>query len=929
MAATVIGRGQELGAIETFLAELESGPQALVLSGEAGIGKTVLWEEGVRRAARLFGPVLVHRSAEAEASLSFTGLSDLLAPVFDEVAPTLAPQRRRALEVALLLAEPGAEAPDPRAIGVALLDVLRTLAGERPVVVAFDDLQWLDSSSAGVLQIALRRLRDERVSILATVRRTPEVDTSLELEAAFPEERLTRLALGPLSLGALHDLLRERIGLALTRPELVRVHEASAGNPFFALELGRELLRTGVRPAPGQALRVPESLHELLDGRLARLPTETGDIVLFAAALARPTIELVTAAHGNRDGVLEALDVAAREGVVELEGSSVRFAHPLLASISYENAAPWKRRAVHGALAGAVSDVEERARHMALSVVGPDALAASYLDEAAEHATARGAPAAAAELWELAAGLTPMDPDLVRQRRMRAADLHRLAGDFERAAALLEQVLPEVPSGLARSDVLFALVLTRIADPPELRELCGQALAEAAGDDIRSSRILAYRSWVQLMLGDVRDGLADGRTALELAEHAGDPVLLATAIAQVGRAEAWAAEITPGLLERGVEIEDRLGLALEYDQSPRVTLGRHLVRVGEIDRARTVLEEAAATAAARGDELTRGFVLGRLAMTEWHAGRLQRALDHSHAAIELADQTAPRHTRGWTRGIRALVEADLGLVDQSRASASEAMAFIAAGPDNMVTIPALGVLGHLELVLGNLEEAGRYLRDLPERSLARGWADPTTPIWEDAIEALTALGELEQARAYLEQFERRSERIESIWALGVAARCRGLLAAREGDLATAVGALELSLARLEGSAFPLELGRTLLCLGAARRQAREKKAAREMLEQAFAIFEELEARLWAERARAELARISGRRASSDGLTETERRVAELAAHGRTNKEIAAELYMGVSTVEAHLSRVYRKLGIRSRASLAHGLSLGVEARGEV
>ena len=163
---------------------------------------------------------------------------------------------------------------------------------------------------------------------------------------------------------------KERAGLDLTRPELARVQEASAGNPFFALELGRELVRTSTRPEAGRALRVPESLHELLDGRLARLPTETGDVVLFAAALARPTVELVAAAHGDRADVLEALDSAAREGVIELDDSSLRFAHPLLASICYEQAKPWKRRAVHGALATTVTDIEERARHMALSVEG-------------------------------------------------------------------------------------------------------------------------------------------------------------------------------------------------------------------------------------------------------------------------------------------------------------------------------------------------------------------------------------------------------------------------------------------------------------------------------------------------------------------------------------------------------------------------------
>jgi DNA-binding CsgD family transcriptional regulator len=202
--------------------------------------------------------------------------------------------------------------------------------------------------------------------------------------------------------------------------------------------------------------------------------------------------------------------------------------------------------------------------------------------------------------------------------------------------------------------------------------------------------------------------------------------------------------------------------------------------------------------------------------------------------------------------------------------------------------------------------------------------DPTPPVWADAIETLVGLGELERARASLDPYELHAERLGSPQARVGAARCRGLLLAAEGDLSAAESAFERSLADAGG--FPLERARTLLCLGVVRRRARQKRAAREALESALVIFEELGAPLWAEKARAELRRISGRAPASDELTETERRVAELAAQSRTNKEIAAELYMGVSTVEAHLSHVYRKLGVR-RAGLAGRLapSLGSAA----
>ena len=626
-----------------------------------------------------------------------------------------------------MLAEPGEKAPDPHAIGLALLDVLRALAERGPVVVALDDVQWLDSSSAGVLQIALRRLRSEPIGVLATLRRAHDPAASLEVERAFPEERLTRVSLGPLSLGELHRLLEKRLGLELTRPEVIRVQEASAGNPFFALELGRELVRTNTRPVAGRTLPVPESLHELLDGRLARLPTETGDVVLFAAALARPTIELVSAAHGDPASVLEAVTTAAQAGVLELDDVRIRFSHPLLASICYEQAQPWKRRAIHGALAEAVTDVEEQARHMALSVAGPDAVVASHLDAAAEHAAARGATASAADLAELAAEFTPADPARARQRRFRAASLHRLAGDSERAAALLEQLLADVPPGVERADVLLGLVMTHRSNIPMLIRLADEALAEATGDDARSAQILAYRGFVHLDAANAGAALADARAALEKAERTGDATLLAAAIAHAGRAETWTAEITPGLLERGAEIEEHLGPTLEFHNSPRFALARLLARLEEIDRARAVFEELEAEAATRGDEPTRAVVLWPLSMLEWQVGRWQRARELATVAQELTEQTDHQHGRAWMGQVKALLAADLGLVDEARASAEEGIAHAQESSFELFGIMITGVLGRLELALGNLDAAGGYLRELPGRFLAGGVNEPTAP----------------------------------------------------------------------------------------------------------------------------------------------------------------------------------------------------------
>ncbi len=675
-------------------------------------------------------------------------------------------------------------------------------------------------------------------------------------------------------------------------------------------------MRTNTRPTAGQVLKVPESLQELLGGRLARLPAETVDVLLLIAALARPTVEVVATVDGDLERVLAALGAAVREGVVSLDHSRIRFPHPLVASICYAQAPLWKRRAVHRALAGAVDDPEERARHLALASEGPDAAVAFELGAAAEQAATRGAIATAAELQELAAELTPADPDLARQRRFRAAQFHRLSGNVDRAAALLEELPPEVPAGIERADVLFELASTRRVDPSTMIQLCEEALAEAADDDARSARILAFRSVVHLLEPDVRGALVDARAALEKAESSGDLALLVVAIGRWDTRRRGQRRSLPGLLERGAEIEERLGLSLEYLASARVQLARLLMRLGEVERPRAIFEELEAMAVARGDEDTRVLLLWALGTLEWLAGRWQRALAHAAAAHELGEQTQIRYTRAFVGRVKAVIEADLGLVEQARVSAQEGLAFARALSSESWTSFSLGALGRLELALGNLDVAAGYLRELPGRLLAVGLNDPTNPVWADAIETLISLGEFDQAREYLEPYELHAQRLGSPWARAAAARCRGLFAAAEGDLAGSFKAFERALAELETHPYPFERGRTLLCLGSMQRQAKQKRASRDALEQALAIFEELGARLWADKARAELKRISGRRPPADELSETEQRVAGLAAEGHSNKEIAAALFMGVSTVETHLSHVYRKLGVRRRTQLA-------------
>jgi DNA-binding CsgD family transcriptional regulator len=917
MAAAVIGREDELAAIEDFLERSQRRPSGLVIAGEPGIGKTILWRACIQQAGDQFGRILACRAAEAEATLSFAALADLLGEHLDDGLALLTGLRRRALEVALLIEEPDAEALDQRAIALAFLDVLRGLAQPAPLLVAVDDVQWLDASSAQVLQFALRRLDAEPLGLLATVREETGMRPPLGLE------QLEQLSLGPLSIGALHRLLRERLELSLTRPELSRIQEATGGNPFFALELGRELVRANARPAPGRPLPVPGSLKELLGARLARLPARTRDMLLSAAAMGRPTAEALALVHC--DATERELERAAHAGVIELDDSRVRFSHPLLAAVCYQQAPIWKRRAAHRLLADAVSEAEERARHLALASDGPDASVAEALVGAAEQAAARGATASAAELAELSAELTPSDnPAVKRQRLLRAADFHCYSGDRERAAAIPERLLADVLAGSERADVLFALASARTRELPAMIEICEEALAEAGDDAVRCSRILAFRSWVRLQ-SDLRGALADARAALEHAERVGDPVLLAAAIARVAIAEMLTGEITPGLLERGVAIEESVDLMLEFHQSPRAALPRYLLRSGELDRARAILREAEERATARGDEGTRGHILWILIMVDWLAGRWHEALEHGGVALELGEQTHDQQYRATVLNAAALVHAYLGNIDAARRSAEEALSIARAVSDETFAIWSLGVLGHLELALGEIEQASRRLYELPARTLALGWLDPMIPFWSDALECLVALGEFDQARSSLSHYEERARRLDRPWSLEVAGRCRGLLEAAELDFGTAERTLLSTVAAAPRLPFPFERARTLLALGSVRRRARQKRAARETLEQALAMFEELHSELWAERVREELGRISGRR-SATALTEAEERVASLAARGFSNKEIAAALFMSVHTVEAHLTRSYRKLGVESRTQLTGRVSTETTAK---
>ena len=914
--ATVVGREAELEALWSFLGAVDR-PASFFLEGEAGIGKTTIWQAAVAAARQRSFRVLSSRPAGSELQLSFASLGDLLAVALEDVGDELPAPQLRALRIAMLLDDPGGSPPDRRAIGLGILGVLRRLSLRRPLLVAIDDAQWLDRPTADVLHFALRRLVHEPVALLVAARMdtTPAQE---DLTQAFPEERRSELRLGPLSVAAVQRLVRSRLGIGLTRPVLLRVHEASGGNPFYALELARALGPAIVGLPPGGQLPVPETLRQLVAGRIAALPEAAYDLVLAAASLSDPRVGALRKLNGARHAA-EGLRAAVEAGVLELDGDRVSFTHPLLASAVYADAGLDGRKRMHRRLSRVAQDAEAHARHLALASDGRDAEVALALDRGAQQASERGAPAAAAELLELAVAATPLKETTdLRRRKLQAAKAHVAAGALEQGTTILRSLLEEVDSGDARADILLRLagLSSNLED--------ALALARQAGLDAKSERLHAR---VQLFLGrgwpisGMQQTLCHGRAALRHAEASGDRGLLVDVLSRISWWRLWASQDPSASLERAIALEEQDDELRAY-AGTGVPLALWRMYQGRLDEARTMFEALNAEAAERGEEFDALHLRGRLVDVALRGGRWSDAETHATELYELSEQIGHEHTGGLSAYWKALCDAHLGRSEQARAAAESGASLARATKTHNTLVMNLGVLGFLEISLGNETGALQHLRPVLD------WIDHTQlglvthPIAPYALEALVASGHTDEAQQLLKRFEQEACTLETTWGLAIGARCRAQLEAAEGDLTAALGAAEEALALHENGEWPFERARALLVHGRTLRRMKQKREAKRSLEAALTIFEQLPAPLWADRCGAEVNRIGLRRASSGDLTEGERRVAELAASGLTNRDVAARLFMSPKTVEANLARAYRKLDIHSRAEL--GARLGAD-----
>ena len=919
MSPGVVGREHERASLRDFASRIPAGAVALVLEGDAGAGKTTLWEAGLAEATTEGYLVLSARPAESETSLSFSGIGDLLDPVLDEALASLSAAQARALSRALVVGDDEGPPPDPHAIGVALLTALRALAEERPLVVAVDDVQWLDAASTAGLSYAARRLRTEPVGVLLSRRSGVESTLVGELTRALPSERMTNVQVGPLDAAALHHVVQAHLGVTLPRPLLAEVREASAGNPFYALEIVRTLQRSGVSPEGGQPLPVPESLQELVHGRLLALPPQCRRFLLAAAAHAHPTVAVTEAASGIDPDV--GLRPALEAKVVELDHDRIRFTHPLLAAGAYEIAERARRAEVHARLAELLEDPEARAWQLAASVESPDESAAKVLEEASQHARDRGALRPAALMLERASALTPSDrPGEALQRAVDAAYLHFASGDSRRAEAQLRALIAPLRAGVQRARATVILARIRLYEAPdEAAGLFAQVIEEAHGDHrtlaLAHEGAAACRLWMFEGFGEI---LHHSEIALAFADEMNDEALAAdvlmTRLSGEGLLGLTDAKRTAerAAVAQGSAVDRRV-----LDQ-PLASLAEFWRWTDEHERARAALIDLLQRAHDMGDENAPPWLLFLLGDTERLLGNLEAALVHARDGQEAAEQSGQPLFAGQNLALSSLVHAQLGRREPAMRAAERVLE---QSRDNYVPLLAAEALGHLGLALGAPEETVVRLESPLVFARNEAIAEPgVTRFAVDLIEALIELGRCDEAGEILDWYEGNACRLARASARANCLRCRGLLAAQAGDVATALAAYEEALASHDEVDIPLDRGRTLLALGAAQRRAKRRREARTTLERASDLFDGVGAALWSERARAELRRISGRAPTTGALTPAEERVAVLVVAGKTNTEVASVLFVSDRTVEGHLSRIYAKLGIRHRAELARALA---------
>jgi ATP/maltotriose-dependent transcriptional regulator MalT len=589
----------------------------------------------------------------------------------------------------------------------------------------------------------------------------------------------------------------------------------------------------------------------------------------------------------------------------------------------YTDATPASRRAMHRALAAVEPEPELKARHLALATASADDTTIKALDAAADAARGRGAPAAAAELLDLAIGLGG-DKE---SRRILAAGDHFYAGNTDHAESVLTPMVDQLRPGMLRGIALNLLAAIRIYDNNFVTAM--DLLARAVDDTQDVAPILVQTllnlSFTQGMgafaegtpaHGTFDESMTNARRAATVAETTGIPGLTSQALAH------WAH--TQFMYGHGID-EASLTRALELEQvnddvpmpfSASAVEALILAYTGRIDEARTRMRAVYERCVERGADRNVLVVAEYCALIEMWSGNLTEAAAMADAAVERAQQLGGGTVDVIGLSIRAAVYVHAGHGTEALADVDAALrAAEACGAPRMTEWPLMAK-GFMEVSLGRYDDAVvtfapmvSRIDVIPGTEIMSSWYLP------NAAEAMVALSRLDEAEPLIEALERNGTQHDRPWMLAAGARCRAMLLAAKGDVDAALESANRAMAEHDRTPMRFERARTRLLLGKLQRRRRLKDAASKTLAEALAEFEEVGAPWWAEQVRTELARTNVRPNSAVKLTPSEQRVADLAASGMTNRDIAATLFIGIKTVEHNLSRVYNKLGIRSRAEL--------------
>jgi DNA-binding NarL/FixJ family response regulator len=886
----LIGRQSELDYVERFVGDVRTGTHGLVVFGEPGIGKTALWRHAIARCREAGCQLLITRPSEEEMPLSGCGLVDLL--------------EESTVDLDRLRAE-----DDPLECGRTVLEALRRLAASGPTVVAIDDLQWLDSVSARALRYALRRADREPLGVLGTAR-SAQPDP-LGIRETLPPGRSETVELGPLSLGALRRLLSGTVA-AISRPALAQIHSLSGGNPLYALELARAM-PDGRRSTD---IALPGSLRTALEHRLEALPARLEPVLEAVSALGATSVQSLRnlLPESDVDAILEA---AIAEQVLALdEDLSVRFAHPLLGSVVYTSLSPLARRSLHARLAAQATEPDVRARHLALSTDDPDESIASLLERAATRAAGRGANDLASEFAGHGRRLTPVaDEASVRRRALAEIEYLAAAGEVRQALSRADRLVRSLAPGPERVEALVQRAELEDDDRDTAEALLLGALDEAGTDERLRGRVFHRLAQLRrLRAGDLPGAIDAARSSLALAEDCGDPTLELHAAAYLGHLEALGGKPRPDLMDRAVRLEAELGVQ-PLSIRPRSLLAMHRLWAGDLPAARALLDAVQAEAARAGNEMKQPQHFYISALVENASGNLELAHTLAARGLEAALDAENTYAERELLYPLARAEAWLGREQEARATAQRLCEEASTHGVKPLLVRAASVLGLLALSLDDLESACDELARAADLLERMGFANPGAfRVLPDAIEALARSEELSAAEALHERLESEAA-AAGPWSHAAVERARGALLLARGDAERAADVLDGAAACFQSLEHGPDTARALLLRAQALVRAGRRSLAAEVAAAAHARFSTMGATLWEARALELLERLQPGRAAGR-LTAAETRVAALVAKGMKNREIGQALFMSVATVEAHLTRIYRKLDIRSRTELA-------------